>query len=224
MDEITVIDYTNENFEEVTIKLNKNLTPSENIQQYFKKYNKSKSRIKELENQIIQTREDINYFDNLWFYINNIQSLDEIEEIKKEIFQDKNKNVKKTNTKKLNLYKFKSEDGTLIYVGRNNIQNDFLTFKFASSKDIWLHAKDVPGSHVIIKTTLDNLTDKTLYQAALLAGFYSKHKLNSKTVVDYTERKNVKKINGSKPGMVTYSNQSSINVNYDKENFPIQIE
>ena len=104
---------------------------------------------------------------------------------------------------------FISSHGSDIFVGRNNIQNDFLTLKFANKNDIWLHTKDIPGSHVIIKNT-GNISEATLLEAGNLAAFYSKSKNSSSVPVDYTEVKNVRKPSGAKPGMVIYSTNKTM--------------
>ncbi len=105
---------------------------------------------------------------------------------------------------------FISSDGIDIYVGKNNIQNDYLTLKFASNHDIWMHTKNIPGSHVIVKNFQGNVPEKTLEEAATLAAFYSKSKDSTKVPVDYTEVKNVHKPNGAKPGMVIYYTNKTI--------------
>lgn len=105
--------------------------------------------------------------------------------------------------------KFVSSDGIDIYVGKNNLQNDYLTLKFGDKRDIWLHTKEIPGSHVIIKN-FGKVPDKTLEEAANLAAYYSKAKNSSKVAVDYTEIKNVHKPNGAKPGMVIYYTNQTI--------------
>ncbi|MDU7111719.1 MAG: NFACT RNA binding domain-containing protein, partial [Clostridium perfringens] len=112
-------------------------------------------------------------------------------------------------------YHYVSSDGIDIYVGKNNIQNDYLTLKFADKNDTWLHTKDIPGSHVIVKSS--NIPDKTLEEAANLAVFYSKGKGGTKIPVDYTLVKNVKKPSGSKPGMVIYSTNKTVYMDSPKE-------
>ncbi|KEH86545.1 hypothetical protein Z965_07985 [Clostridium novyi A str. BKT29909] len=106
---------------------------------------------------------------------------------------------------------FISKDGIDIYVGKNNIQNDYLTLKFANKHDIWFHTKNIPGSHVIVKNIMD-IPESTLLEAANLAAYYSKSQNSSNVPVDYTEVKNVKKPNGAKPGMVIYSTNQTIYV------------
>jgi predicted ribosome quality control (RQC) complex YloA/Tae2 family protein len=111
---------------------------------------------------------------------------------------------------------FISSGGLDIYVGKNNVQNDYLTLKVASSQDMWLHTKDIPGSHVIIKSEGREIDDRTLEEAANLAAYYSKGKMSSKVPVDYTQKKNVKKPAGAKPGMVIYDNYWTMYINPDE--------
>ena len=128
---------------------------------------------------------------------------------------EKRNNNGKKKEKQSKPYHYVSSDGIDIYVGKNNIQNDYLTLKFADKNDTWLHTKDIPGSHVIIKGS--NISDKTLEEAANLAVFYSKGKGGSKIPVDYTLVKNVKKPSGSKPGMVIYSTNKTVYMDSPKE-------
>ena len=111
---------------------------------------------------------------------------------------------------------FISSDGYHIYVGKNNKQNDYLTLKLANKNDLWLHTKDIPGSHVIIKTESKEVPDSTLNESALLAAFHSKAKNSKNVPVDYTYKKYVKKPNGAKPGMVIYENNNTIFINPSK--------
>ena len=112
---------------------------------------------------------------------------------------------------------FISSDGFKIFVGKNNKQNDNLTLKVASNDDIWLHTKNIPGSHVIIKTEGKNVSETAIFEGAMLAGYFSKSKMSSQVPVDYTKRKNVKKPNGAKPGMVIYETNSTIYVTPSEE-------
>lgn len=217
MKEITVIDYFDESYPEVTIPLDENRTPAENVQHYYKKYTKAKSRIKELSVQIEQNKEEYYYLDNVMLSINNCESLDSIEEIKEELviegYYRPSKVGKKQKKKEISSpMEFVSSDGTTIYIGKNNIQNDMLTLKLSKSSDVWLHTKNIPGSHVIIKSTLEEVSNETLYEAATLAAYFSKARNSSKVPVDYTPRKNVKKPGGSKPGMVIYDDYGTVYV------------
>lgn len=224
MKEIEVTDYFDENCPEVRIELDEHLTPSENIQVYYKKYNKAKSRIRELSMQLKQTEEEFNYLDNVMVSINNCTSLESIEEIKEELVREGYYSASKTEGKKNNKkektsepMEFLSSDGTVIFVGKNNTQNDTLTLKLSKPTDVWLHTKDIPGSHVIIKATFDDVSKETLYEAAQLASYYSKARTSSKVPVDYAPRKNVKKPNGAKPGMVIYDDYGTVYVTPDEE-------
>lgn len=213
---ITLLNYYSENNENTTIKLDENKTPSENIQAYFKRYNKLK---KTEENAIIQVESnntEIEYLQSVLTNLENSENYMEIDEIRRELietgyikFSKKNKDKKSKPSKPMHL---KSKDGVDIYIGKNNYQNDYLTLKFADKRDIWLHTKNIPGSHVIIKN-YGNIPDSTLEEAAGLAAFYSKAKDSSNVAVDYTEVKNVKKPSGAKPGMVIYYTNKTIYIN-----------
>ena len=207
--QVTVLNYYNNHEEEyLTIPIDDGKTPSENIQSYYKKYTKLKKSEEMATIQIEGTEEELNYLSSVLTYLNNIESIDEIEELRNELMESgyiKKKRLSKKKGKgpKSSPHHFISSEGIHIYVGKNNIQNDFLTLKFAGKNDIWLHTKEIPGSHVIIKND-SNITDVTLREAANLAAFYSKGKDSTKVPVDYTEVKNLKKPNGAKPGMVIY--------------------
>lgn len=221
MKEITVEDFYNEN-RPLTIPLDINKTPSENIQRYFKRYQKSKNRIQELTVQIAHSNEEIEYLENVLFSISQLENLSDIKEIQEELYTEgyiRRPTEKKP--KKIDLQskpmEFVSTDGTLIYVGKNNMQNDRLTLELSSPHDIWLHTKDIHGSHVIVKSKLSDVSKKTLEEAAQLAAFYSKARYSAQVPVDYTERKHVKKPNGAKPGMVIYEKNSTLYVTPQEE-------
>jgi predicted ribosome quality control (RQC) complex YloA/Tae2 family protein len=209
----TVINYYSENSHYIEIKLDENKTPSENIQYYYKKYNKFKKSEEMALIQTALTENELQYLHSVLTNILNVESYNEIEDIRDELietgyitFKKSSKGKKAKPTKPMH---FISSDGTDIFVGRNNIQNDFLTLKFANKNDIWLHTKDIPGSHVIIKNT-GNISEDTLLEAGNLAAFFSKSKNSSSVPVDYTEVKNVRKPSGAKPGMVIYSTNKTI--------------
>ncbi len=224
MKEVTVLDYYNEedSSAEITIKLDINKAPSENIQSLYKKYNKLKTRKSELSSQISYAKEELMYLQNVLLSIESSESLNELEEIRSELSNEGYLKLK-LSSKKIKTpeastpMEFLSSDKITILVGKNNKQNDALTTKLSSPDDIWLHTKDIPGSHVIIKSTLDNVPDQTLLEAAQLAAYFSKAKMSSKVAVDYTIRKHVKKPSGAKPGMVIYDNQTTVYVNPDEE-------
>ncbi|AWZ48248.1 fibronectin/fibrinogen-binding protein [Clostridiaceae bacterium 14S0207] len=212
MNSIDVQNYYSENLENVRIKLDPNKTPSENIQKYFKKYNKLKKSEEMALINIEHTDEELTYLNSVLNNIHRVETSSEIEEIRKELIETgyikfSKKKVKDKNKSKP--YHFVSSDGTNIYVGKNNLQNDYLTLKLAGKKDIWLHTKVIPGSHVIIQND-HGISDKTLEEAANLAAYYSKGRESSKVEIDYTEVKNVKKPSGAKPGMVIYYTNKTI--------------
>lgn len=201
--------FYDENCSEITIPLDGNLTPSENAQKYFKRYNKEKRTFTALQMQIKQNDEELNYLETIMTSIQNCIDEQDIKEIRQELSEQgfikkvQSKKNKQSQKKSKPLH-FISSDGFDIYVGKNNKQNDELTLKFAKSNDIWLHTKDIPGSHVIIVSNNKEIPSSTLNEGALLAAFYSKAKNSSMVPVDYTMRKNVKKPSGSKPGFVIY--------------------
>lgn len=212
---IELANYYSENYDTVKITLDENKTPSQNVQAYYKKYNKLKKSEEAATEQLLQNEEELNYLYSVLTNINNADNYDEIEEIKKELIQTgyiKFKKIYKSKKSKTSKpMHFISTDGIDIYVGKNNIQNDYLTLKFANKHDIWFHTKNVPGSHVIVKNYMD-IPESTLLEAANLAAYYSKSQNSSNVPVDYTEVKNVKKPNGAKPGMVIYSTNQTIYV------------
>ena len=204
---IELLNFYSENEEYMTIALDPNKSPSENVQSYYKKYNKLKKSEESSLEQLEKNEEELQYLYSVLTNIQNCESYIEIDDIKNELIstgyirtRKSSKQDKKAKTSKP--LHFISSDGIDIYVGKNNIQNDYLSLKFANKNYMWLHTKNIPGSHVIICAT--EIPDNTLIQAAALAAFYSKAQTSSKVPVDYTLVKNLKKPAGSKPGMVIY--------------------
>ncbi len=221
MDSVEVANFYDPEYKNVSISLNKNLTPSENAQKYFKKYNKMKTAKKEITHQIELSLEEISYLENIILSIENCENLAELLDIREELTKEgylrgkvKNKKETKLTTKP---HEFISTDGFKILVGKNNKQNDHLTLKIADNNDLWLHTKNIPGSHVIIKSEGKDISDETIYEAAMLAAFFSKSKMSSQVPVDYTKKRNIKKPNGAKPGMVIYETNSTIYVTPTEE-------
>lgn len=217
---IEVLNYYSEDGELVKIKLDPNKSSSQNIQMYFKKYNKLKKSEEAASIQIESTKDEIRYLQSVLTNILNIEDYNSIDEIKNELMETgyiKFKKDSKKKDKKSKPMHFISSDGIDIYVGKNNIQNDFLTLKFADKNDLWLHTKEIPGSHVIIKHK-GNLPETTLDEAANLAAYYSKAKDSSKVAIDYTEARHVHKPNGAKPGMVIYYTNKTIYITPEKPN------
>ena len=214
--ECALLNFYNENEEEyIKISLDKTKTPSENIQRYYKKYNKLKASEEHAILELEKNNNEVEYLNSVLTNILNVESYDEIDEIKNELIETGYiRYKKKDKQKKAKISKphhFTSSDNIDIYVGKNNIQNDYLSLKFANKNFLWLHAKDIPGSHVIVCAF--DVPDKTLEEAAIIAGFYSKGKNNNKLSVDYTKVKELKKPNGSKPGMVIYHKNNTIVIN-----------
>lgn len=204
--------------EKVTIELDPLKTPAENAQAYFHKYTKAKNAVDIVKQQIEETYENIAYFELLLVQMEKA-SIEDIAGIREEleeqgIIKRKRQKEKKKNDKpKLETYQ--SSEGIPILVGKNNKQNEYLTLKLANKNDTWLHAKDIPGSHVVIRS--EQFGDATLHEAAMLAAYFSKAKQSSNVAVDYTKIRYVKKPNGAKPGFVTYTNQKTLYVTPDED-------
>jgi predicted ribosome quality control (RQC) complex YloA/Tae2 family protein len=203
----------------ITIPLDKELTAVENAQKYYKKYAKEKTTIDMVTRQLEETRDEQSYLESILYNLENAVDVGTIEEIKNELSElgYVKKRKKPIKHQKSNPYHYKSSDGFEIYVGKNNNQNDFLTTKFAVASDIWMHTKNIPGSHVIIKSRNGFVSDTALIEGAKLAAYYSKAKTSANVPVDYTERKNVKKPSGAKPGMVIYFTNKTIYVTPDEK-------
>ena len=221
IENIEVPNFYDPEYKNIKISLNKNFTPSENAQKYFKKYNKMKTAKKEITSQIEITKEEVNYLENILLSIENCETLAELMDIREELTKVGYLRGKINNKKETKLttkpHEFISSDGFKILVGKNNKQNDHLTLKIASNDDIWMHTKNIPGSHVIIKTDGKEVSDETIFEGAMLAAYFSKSKLSSQVPVDYTKKKNIKKPNGAKPGMVIYETNSTIYVTPTEE-------
>ncbi len=210
--------YTNEN---ISIPLDTDKTPQENSQKYFAKYNKLKRTYEALSELVLETKNEIDHLESISTSLDIATTYDDLIQIKEELVQYgymKNKtNGKKGRTEKSKSQPFHyvSSDGFHIYVGKNNIQNEELTFKAATGNDWWFHAKNMPGSHVIVKSDNKDLPDSTYEQAAKLAAYYSKGRDQEKVEIDYVQKKQVKKVNGGAPGFVIYHTNYSMNIEPD---------
>lgn len=217
--QVQVINYYDEDQATITVSLDPLLGPAENAQRYFKKYTKLKNSTAIVEEQIAQTHQEITYLKTLLQQL-GVASLPDIEEIRDELMEqgyvrDRNKKQRKKKKKdKPALACYESTEGVPIYVGKNNTQNEYLTNRLASSTDTWLHTKDIPGSHVVIR---GEFTDTTLLEAAQLAAYFSQAKTSSQVPVDYTIIKHVHKPSGAKPGFVIYVNQKTIYVTPEED-------
>ncbi len=211
---IEVEDYYDNN-KKVKIKLNPTLTPSQNVQKYYKDYRRAKTREEILTVQIQKAKDDLLYITAVQESLTRAESERELSEIRQELTEQGYLKSRKDNKKQIKLLppkEYKSSDGFTIYVGRNNKQNDKLTLKTANNHDMWLHTKNIPGSHVIIVSDRREFTDTAIMEAASLAAYNSKAKESSQVPVDYTLVKNVSKPNGAKPGMVIYVKNKTVYV------------
>ena len=207
--------YTNQ---PITIALDKALTPNQNAQKYFKRYQKLKEAVKYLTELIEETKSTILYLESVETVLNQA-GLDEIAEIREELIQTGfiRRRQREKIQKRKKPEKYLASDGkTIILVGRNNLQNDELTFKMARKEELWFHAKDIPGSHVVITGNLDP-SDEVKTDAAELAAYYSKGRLSNLVQVDMIQVKKLNKPTGGKPGFVTYTGQKTLRVTPDSE-------
>ncbi len=207
--------YTNEM---ITILLDSTKTPQENALKYFEKYNKQKRTFEALTSLIEETRDDISYLESVSNALDIALSEDDLTQIKEELIESgyiRRKFTKKKVKITSKPFHYLSSDGYHIYVGKNNLQNEELTFHFASGNDWWFHAKGIPGSHVIVKTNGEELPDRTFEEAGKLAAYYSKNRGSEKIEIDYIEKKHVKKPKGGKPGFVVYYTNYSLMIDSD---------
>lgn len=214
--EVTVTNYyTNE---PVTIPISVRKTPIENAKSYYAKYTKFKHALIKVQQQIDKTKEDLSYFDMITQQVEQAAPAD-IEEIREELADQGYMKLKKSKRRKKPTKPqpetYVSSTGTLISVGKNNKQNDYLTFKLSRRDDIWMHTKDIPGSHVVIHTPEPD--EPTIREAANLAAYFSKARDSSSVPVDYTQIRHVKKPNGSKPGFVIFFEQKTIFIDPDED-------
>lgn len=214
MTKITLPNFYDNN-KEITISLSNQLSPSQNAQKYFKKYQKLKNAVTFVNEQIELTKKEVAYLEEIQTQIELATPAD-LDDIKTELQQEgyiKKKQQKSKRSSRVKINKpesFIASNGTEILVGKNNLQNEKLTLHTAKKTDIWLHAKNIPGSHVIIKS--NNPSDETLFEAAMLAAYFSKFRSSANVPIDYVQVKNIRKPNGSKPGFVIYEGQKTLTV------------
>ncbi len=219
---IQLENYYNNN-ELINIPLDKTYSPAYNAKKYFKKYNKLKNALQIVSIQKKETSKEINYIESIIYELENATTIADIDYIYDEISENiiKNNISNKKTIKKNKSLKIKDEkllpppnslDGYTIYIGKNNKQNDYLTLKFAHNNDLWFHTKDVHGSHLILKTNGEEIEQDLINKCASIAAFYSKASNSSNVDVDYTFVRYVKKPTGAKPGMVIYTNYSTVTV------------
>lgn len=204
--------------EMLTIPLDSTMTPQENARRYFDKYNKQKRTFEALSRLIQETSDDIRYLESIRTALDIARSEEDLAEIKEELIEAgymKRKFTRKKVKIKNKPLHYISSDGYHMYVGKNNLQNEELTFQFASGNDWWFHAKQAPGSHVIVRTGGEELPDRTFEEAGRLAAYYSSMRDADKVEIDYVEKKQVKKPKGGKPGFVVYYTNYSLVIDSD---------
>ena len=213
--------YDNNNL--ISIPLDIRYSPNINAKRYFKKYSKLKNAFQVVSNQKVETQNEINYIESILYELENCETIEEIQTVAEEInenitFKKKAKNNKKTSKtqKKKKQQTFSPIEYNIenynIFVGKNNKENDWLTFSFANKNDLWFHVKDIPGSHVILKNNGTTISDDVLVECAKIAVKHSKASLSSNVPVDYCFVRFVKKPNGAKPGMVIFTNNKTLNI------------
>lgn len=218
--EVALTNFYDEEQRRITIPLDPLLTPSDNAQRYFKKYNKYKNSLAVIDEQLEKTHEEIRYMNNLLQQLAHA-SMNDIEEIREELVQQGylRDRVKKGKKKKKNdrptLHVYTSSEGIELLVGKNNLQNEYVTNRLAGPNDTWLHTKDIPGSHVVIRA--EQFGDATLEEAAQLAAYFSQAKQSSSVPVDTTLIRHVRKPSGAKPGFVIYDHQHTLFITPDEE-------
>lgn len=208
-----------ENNKLLKIKLDAALSPARNAQKYFTKYKKLRDSIKHVNEQIKLTQDNLAYFDSVKTAIDNADPED-IDQINDELanqgyLRQQTKNRRKRRVNEHDLNEFELSSGVKVWVGKNNYQNDWLTFRKANKNDYWFHVKNIPGSHVILRT--DQPSDEDIRETAEIAAYFSKGRASSHVQVDYVQAKRVKKPNGAKPGFVIYTGQNSLEVTPDEE-------
>ncbi|MBP6492250.1 MAG: NFACT family protein, partial [Clostridia bacterium] len=203
--------------EMISIPLDPRFSATQNAQRYYKRYGKAKTAITEKKIQLHETNSDIAYLESVLSYAEKAVTVEEIEELRLELIEGgylkRGKNNFKPSKSKPAPYQYTTSDGFRVLVGRNNKENDILTFKTASGKDYWFHTKDIPGSHVILFTEGKGLTETAIFEAAGLAAYHSKGRESENVPVDYTQVRHVKKPNGAKPGMVIFVDNKTVYVN-----------
>ncbi len=211
MTSVETYDFYNDTM--IKIPLEPQYSPQDNLERIYKKYNKLKRGLEANSRRVKEISEELDYLNSIKLFIESSNHIDNLKLIHQELvaqgylkINSKKEKNKKAN-KEMSYGIIEGENYRILY-GRNNLENDNLTFKIADKNDIWLHAKNIPGSHVIIKC--DNLTDEILLKGAIVAGFYSKGFVGDKISIDYTQKRYINKPKGSKPGFVTYINEKNI--------------
>lgn len=219
-DEVSVLNYYSTDKSNINIALDENLSPQENAQLYFKRYSHAKRTHAHAGRQLKKTIKEAQYLESVIHHLESCQTVSELEEIRSELLEqgilaETKKKEQKRDSTSSPPYHYRSSDGFDILAGRNNKQNDILTLKKSADDDTWLHTRNIPGSHVIVKSSGRKLPDKTLEEAAIICAVHSKARLSRKVPVDYTTVKYVRKPKGLQPGLVLYDNFKTLVVDPD---------
>ncbi len=206
--------------EPLKVPLDRTLTPMENAQKYFERYGKLKRTFEALTVQTAETKEELEHLESIGTALDIAENEADLAQIREELaasgyIRRQSQNKKKGRQEVSRPFHYRSSDGFDIYVGKNNLQNDQLTMKMAQGNDWWFHAKGMPGSHVLVKCPDGEMPDRTFEEAASLAAYYSAGREADKVEIDYLQKKNVKKPNGSKPGYVIYYTNYSMTISPD---------
>ncbi len=219
--EVVLPNYYAENGGEMTVSLDPQKTPSQNAQQYYKRYNKAKNAEIALAEQKRRNLEETAYLESVFDALSRASTPAEIGEIREELqeqgYLKHTAGKKRQASRTSEPMRFVSSDGFTILTGRNNRQNDYVTLKLSRAEDVWFHTKNIPGSHTLIKSNGKEVPQQTLFEAAMIAAFYSKAGTSSNVPVDFTAVKNVRKPAGAKPGMVIYDHYHTLYVTPDEE-------
>lgn len=224
---VKVYDYYNDN-KEITITLDPQLTPSQNAQKQYNKYNKKKRTLAAMTQHIITTKAELSHLESVKYALEHALKEEDLLEIREELMSTGYIKFRRSKTKKAlkkaSPMHYESSDGYHIYIGKNNLQNEYLSTKFSTGNDLWFHAKDIPGSHVIVKTqgaSMEELPDRLFEEAAALAAYYSKDRDSAKVSVDYIQKKHLKSPNGTAPGYVIYHTNYSMMVTPSTNNLTL---
>ena len=230
MNNVRLINYFEQDMPEVEVALDERFTPSQNAQNYYKKYNKAKSALIMLEKQIEESKKENEYIESVFESLTKAQTEQDLDEIREELYISgygkklesirHSNNYKKTKLKKIHApMHFVTSDGFEILCGKNNLQNDYITTKIAEKNDYWFHVKNAPGSHVLLKCAdySDDPPASTFTECAMIAAYYSSEKEKPQVAVDYTKARYVKKPSGSKPGFVIYERNFTAYVTADEK-------
>ena len=200
-----------------TVDLDPKLTPAQNAQRYYKAYSKAKTAAIYKTRQLVETDEQIDYLENVSHFLSNAQTPAEIDALRAELeetgyIRSRGKKNKPRNVKSFQPIEYELSSGAKLYIGRNNMENDELTLRFADKEDLWFHAKDIPGSHAILKTKGKEVSENDLFEAAAAAAWHSKARLSEGVPVDYVPARHVKKPSGAKPGYVIFTHNRTLYV------------